>query len=129
MLKKTRHIIPIYGSIVYIVLADTLDQFTNNKDLLDSFGDCFAVTSEFVDKSNDICFFVGFNIKHFRKIEVGTISHEAFHLTSMVCNKHGLIYDKDNEESFAYLIGHLSNIIHKFLVKNYDYERNSFYKS
>jgi hypothetical protein len=40
-----------------------------------------------------------------------------------------IIYDKDNEESFAYLIGHLSNIIHKFLVKNYDYERNSFYKS
>lgn len=50
-------------------------------------------------------------------MDVSTIAHEATHIANLVFKHAGVIFDKDNDEPLAYLIGWISGQIHDLHLK------------
>lgn len=48
---------------------------------------------------------------------LGTLSHEIFHLTSYILRDKRILLDENSEEAYAYLNGYLFNQVHKEYVK------------
>lgn len=51
------------------------------------------------------------------KITPGIISHECFHMSSLILRDTGYIQDYQNEEPQAYLLQHITEEVFKFLRK------------
>lgn len=50
------------------------------------------------------------NFDHsFADMTYGTVSHEAYHITSFIADKVGILHDPDNDEAMAYLNGWIAD--------------------
>lgn len=58
-----------------------------------------------------------------RPITVGTIAHEALHVTDMVMHERGVIADHVNDEPSAYLIDWVTDRVCEVLDKNKVYDK------
>lgn len=101
--------IPIYDSEIHLVVTNDIDnkckriyKKRNWKDLY--IDDAGATEGCFLYDDNDIgCYYILLT----EKPSLTLILHETLHATFIILNHHGVIYHKDNHESFTYLHGHI----------------------
>lgn len=102
MIKK-RIKIPIYLDKLLIIQTDNFEKI-QKKYNLGGIADYCAITFQ-MDKE----IVVVFN----SKVDASIVAHEALHICSYIFKNTGAEFDKDNDESLAYLLGYVVKEISK----------------
>ena len=79
---------------------------------------CDGVCSYYHNKKGKIVIIVGVF-----KDNVLTLVHELVHVCSMIFSTHGILYDTENDEPYAYLYQHLFYEINELLYEHYNKEK------
>lgn len=100
----------VYSCNVTIVVTDDMDAYI--KELDDQYGSAARVEGSegFMFTPDMKNYFVVFDTEY---LSHNTISHEVFHLTCAICEDRDVV----EEEARAWLSGHLSENIYKFIEK------------
>lgn len=117
------HQIPLYGSYFGIMFCDTKEKVSKYFD--DScenyevdFAHYFSVGLNKNGNTKTV-HLIAFNLNHeFAKVNHGTISHEVFHAASELLDDCGLELNSGSNESYAYLIGWMTNKVYNLIQKH-----------
>lgn len=135
MLRIKKELVPLYGGdkkkgFIHTVLVDAkgYDNLIKHIDKDD------VVTSEFnpyppfthfagfayqrTHKAGHNDWWVVFAYKKGQKININVISHEALHITRMILDSRGVIFDPNNDEPYTYMQGWVTEAICRGLPKN-----------
>lgn len=108
--------IPIYDYKINIVYTENVSKYLDYADLVDYNDGCYSAVvfdcSELTHLKYN-CLVVFDNVS-FRG---SVISHEAFHITCLICNYVGIKLTDSSEEAYAYLIGYLYKILVTILLQ------------
>lgn len=58
-----------------------------------------------------------FNYNPKKKINIDTIAHESLHITRMILDSRGVLFDPNNDEPFAYMVGWVASAIYRNIPK------------
>lgn len=110
IIKKKKIKIPVYNSVLYVYLADSL--WDVDKELQTGFvGLDTAWAIAFQNTSNPNILYTAFTPDYINK----SIAHEAVHLVNYLFKQKGIELDLDNDENQAYWTGWFYNEIEKVL--------------
>jgi hypothetical protein len=104
--------VPIYGCRLYLSISD--DAHVARRKLAGTFGESKD------DEWHALCDFNGpyAGIFFFRDtLTHGTLAHEIFHATIGIIVSKGDTFGRDNEESFAYLNGWITDWVYRQLLR------------
>ena len=110
MIKKIT--IPIYDCTLFVCLGKTVGE--NRKKLVNVFGEC----DEDYYNCAGLCCHQGSNFGLFFEIKnltIDTISHEIFHVTHRILERHETHFDSGHHEHAAALHGYLTDLVFKTL--------------
>ena len=110
ILKKKKIKIPVYNSVLWVYLADSL--YDVSKELGLNFvglDDCWAIA--FKNTNNPNTLYTAFTPDYADK----TIAHESVHLVNYLFKQKGIDLDLDNDENQAYWTGWFYDEIEKVL--------------
>jgi hypothetical protein len=115
MNKITKHTtvldFPMYGCKVYIIITDNVKQIINNLYKKFKMGEVFEDEVEGVVISPDMTnYHLIIDLKY---LSHNTIAHEIYHTTVRVTEDRDII----DEETQAWVAGHIASIMYKFLDK------------
>lgn len=115
MLKTIKHIkkvkLPMYNCTFYFVVTNNLNSFIDSVYKKHNQENDFSGEAEGVVISPDITdYYVLIDSNY---LSYNTIAHEVYHVVVRVTEDRGI----SDEEAQAWLCGHISEIIYKFLAK------------
>lgn len=104
-MKYKRITIPMYNQVLHIAISDDIEKeieelnkrFYTNIDSYDFSGYSASI------RRHNLLILNNKEIKD-NPTRIGTIAHEAFHISNFVCRRVGIIPDTDNDEAQAYMI-------------------------
>ena len=119
--REAKITLPIYGGEIFLVDTNDNQSLEDNHGIeIDNvpFASCFERNAKQEDGSVKLYHLIVINMKNeLKKIDVGILAHECFHLTNFIFEEKGIIPDVANDEPQAYLLGYLVDIAHKFYFK------------
>lgn len=54
-----------------------------------------------------------------KKISINVVAHEALHISRMILTSRGVVFDPNNDEPYAYMVGWVAGIAYKSIPKKY----------
>ena len=110
-MKLKEYIIPVWDHRVYVARNCSRETFINfiNKEFHANYSvsKTTATASTFTSRDGVILIWLS------KKCPLADIAHECFHAAYSILSMKGITLDTSSEESFAYLIGYLFNLITK----------------
>src|SRR6478609_4922404 len=96
--------IDVYHTWLNIYAYETVGECLFNADLLDgsNISDWEHTDGVFYIHKKSNSWFMAFN---WNKINSDTIAHECFHATCAILERKGVVFCKESEEAYAYLLG------------------------
>lgn len=135
MLRIKKQLVPLYEGeakrgFLHVVLVDEKgypemidfidkhDHHYNNEELWPEYKSFAGLAYERTHKNKHKDWWVIFPVNGGRKITRETIAHEALHISRMILTDRGVIFDPNNDEPYAYMVGRITGMIHKMIPKN-----------
>lgn len=115
--KKVK--IPFYQQILFIIICEDVEkekEKINKKIKIDFEGFNFSGYSYAFEKNHIIIL----NKKYLTddSFAIGTIAHEAFHITNFIFKRIGIIPDVNNDEAQAYLLSWITEEVYNLFKKS-----------
>jgi len=135
MLKIKKELVPLYHGnskkgILHIAICDekgykqlieTIDKgdtVASNIDSYPPFKEFAGLAYQRNHEKGHKDWWVIFNYNPKKKINIDTIAHESLHITRMILDSRGVVFDPNNDEPFAYMTGWIAQAIYNNIPKN-----------
>lgn len=137
MLKITKHLVPLYEGeakkgILHIAIVDKIgysklieevdknDFFSNDEDNWFEWHEFAGLAYERKTKKLNKDWWIIIPIQDkSKKVSVNVIAHEALHISRMILTSRGVLFDPNNDEPYAYLVGWVAGVAYKSIPKKY----------
>ena len=115
MKKKNIIVTPLYNADVYCFFTKEEYAKHHEKHIGDVDLNCIGSVNHYTNKNGYLIVMVGiFND------DIGTLAHELVHVLSRIYLVHGIYYDTENDEPYAYLYQSLFLSVNQRLLEHYN---------
>ena len=132
MLYSKKVSIPIYGGYIAMFVYDNDDDFKlhDKKNKIDKrkLLDAIAFVKEsslYIKNMHYYTVEIIFRAEHFGFVTLGVLAHEALHAADSIFHRIGAKNKFKNSEPYAYLVQHITDILHLFIEEYGNFVRRS----